>query len=144
MKKRIIIGAFVVLILITAILFLKTAIDSYNYDMDPDNGIDIMQGFGAAMAICLGGFVVFYELDLFYTVYYFVIKPKSVTKSILNVLSNLSLLLIFFTGDLADILYRYISEIFAEETIVTIVLFMIYMVLRCVYLIVSVMAVEDN
>ena len=85
------------LIVITSLLFIKGAIDSYNYDMDPANGVDILEGFGAVLTMMVGGFVVFYELDLFYTVYYFFIKPKTVAKSILNILSNLSLLLIFFS-----------------------------------------------
>ena len=76
MKKKIIIGIFSLLILITAIFFVAGAIVSYNYDMDPANGVDILEGFGAALTLIVGGLVVFYELDLFYTVYYFLIKPK--------------------------------------------------------------------
>ena len=74
-KKIIIISIFLTLIVITSFVFLKGAIDSYNYDMDPENDVDIMEGMGAAMLIALGGFVVFYELDLFYSTYYFFVKP---------------------------------------------------------------------
>ena len=88
MKKKIIICAFSALILITAIVFIVGAIQSYNYDMDPANGVDIFEGFGAVLIAVVGGFVVFYELDLFYTTYYFFIKPKTIAKSILNVFSN--------------------------------------------------------
>ena len=97
-KKTIIISIFLLLIVITSFAFIKGAIDSYNYDMDPANGVDIMEGMGAAMLIVLGGFVVFYETDLFYTVYYFFVEPKTVTRSVLNVGSNLALLLTFFCG----------------------------------------------
>ena len=96
MKKKIVICVFLTVILITAIFFIAAAIDSYNYDMDPANGVDILEGFGAVLAIMIGACVVFYELDLFYTVYYFLIKPKNIAKSILNILANASLLLVFF------------------------------------------------
>ena len=47
MKKKIIIGVFSLLILITAIVFIVGAMQSYNYDMYPANGVDIFEGFGA-------------------------------------------------------------------------------------------------
>lgn len=133
MKKRkiIIISIFLLLTVITSFLFIKSAIVSYNYDMNPVNGVDIMEGMGAAMLIVLGGFIVFYEFDLFYTVYYFFIKPKTITKSILNILSNVSLLLQFFVLCMA----RALS--IGEETNLAIALFFLYVVLRFVYLIVS-------
>ena len=118
MKKKIIICIFLTIILITAIFFIAAAIDSYNYGMNPANGVDIL----AVLAIMIGAFVVFYELDLFYTVYYFLIKPKTIAKSILNVLANLSLLLVFF-GDCY-------GDIFSEDYIAAIIVFAIYAVLR--------------
>ncbi len=136
MKRKIIVWTFLIVILITAITFLVGAIDSYNYDMDPSNGVDIFEGFGAVLTLGLGGFVVFYELDLFYTTYYFFIKPKSITKSILNILSNLSLLMSFFTDTIARFLCKYVSEIFEEEVIVFFSLLCIYVVLRAVYVVV--------
>ena len=122
MKKKIVICVFLTVILITAIFFIAAAIDSYNYDMDPANGVDILEGFGAVLAIMIGAFVVFYELDLFYTVYYFLIKPKTIVKSILNILANMSLLLIFF----AD----YYKNIFSEDVIAPLIVFATYVVLR--------------
>ena len=122
MKKKIIICIFLTIILITAIFFIAAAIDSYNYDMNPANGVDILEGFGAVLAIMIGAFVVFYELDLFYTVYYFLIKPKNIAKSILNILANASLLLIFF----AD----YYKNIFSEDVIAPLLVFAIYIALR--------------
>ena len=108
--------------MITAIFFIAAAIDSYNSDMNPANGVDILEGFGAVLAIMIGAFVVFYELDLFYTVYYFLIKPKTIAKSILNILANASLLLIFF----AD----YYKNIFSEDVIAPLLIFAIYIALR--------------
>ena len=96
-----------------------------------NNGVDIMEGMGAAMLIVLGGFIVFYELDLFYTVYYFFVKPKTIAKSMLNILSNVSLLAQFWVVRIA----RAVS--IREETNLAIVLFFAYVVLRSVYLIVS-------
>ena len=132
MKKIIIICAFSILILITAIAFIIGAIDSYNYDMDPNNGVDIFEGLGAVLITMVGGFVVFYELDLFYTTYYFFIKPKTKIKTILNILANFSLVLIF--------VYSHLSNIFMElrvYEITPVILFWIYGVLRIIYLFVS-------
>lgn len=132
MKKIIIICAFSILILITAIAFIIGAIDSYNYDMDPNNGVDIFEGLGAVLITMVGGFVVFYELDLFYTTYYFFIKPKTKIKTILNILANFSLVLIF--------VYSHLSNIFMElrvYEITPVILFWIYVVLRLIYLFVS-------
>lgn len=132
-KKKIIITAiFLALIALTAIYTVVSAVKSYQYDIDPANGADILGGIGSAMLIALGGFVVFYELDLFYTVYYFLIKPKTIAKSILNILSNVSLLLQFFVVRIAHALS------ISEETNLAIALFFIYVVLRFVYLIISI------
>ena len=122
MKKKRVICVFLTVILITTIFFIAVAIDSYNYEMDPANGVDILEGFGAVLAIMIGAFVVFYELDLFYTVYYFLIKPKTIVKSILNILANMSLLLIFF----AD----YYKNVFSEDVIAIFIVLTIYVVLR--------------
>ena len=122
MKKKIVICVFLTVILITTIFFIAAAIDSYKYDMDPANGVDILEGFGAVLAIMIGAFVVFYELDLFYTVYYFLVKPKTTAKSILNIFANVSLLLIFF----AD----YYKNVFSEDVIAIFIVLTIYVVLR--------------
>ena len=119
MKKKMVVGSFLALILITVIFFIIVAINTYNYEVAND---DIMVGLGAAMVLVVGGFVVFYELDLFYTVYYFLTKPKTIAKSILNILANASLLLIFF----AD----YYKNIFSEDVIAIFIVLTIYVVLR--------------
>ena len=122
MKKKILVGAFLLLVLITAIVFIVAAVDSYNYDMDPANGVDIMEGMDAAFLIIIGVFVVFYEIDLFCTAYYFLFKPKTITKNILNILANLSLLLVFFN--------EFYKDIFAEDVIAPLIVFVMYVVLR--------------
>ena len=132
MKKKIIIGVFSLLILITAIFFIFSAINSYNYDMDPNNGVDIFEGFGAVLIAVVGGFVVFYELDLFYTVYYFLIMPKTIAKSVVNILANLTLVIICFTDYISHFLFKYVSEIFGEEIILLLALIFTYIILRIV------------
>ncbi len=128
-KKIIVVCIFLTLITITAIFTVASAVKSYQYDMDPANGVDIMEGFDAVLTMMVGGFIVFYELDLFYTTYYFLIKPKTVTKSILNILSNLSLLLLFFS--------EFYADVFEEDVIAPLIVLMTYIVLRIVYFIVS-------
>jgi hypothetical protein len=92
MEKKLVIILFSLLILATAVFTLIAAADSYFYDMDPENGVDILEGFGAAILLALGGLAVLYESDLFYTVWYFVAKPKTVLRSVLNLFSNAALL----------------------------------------------------
>ena len=129
MKKKIIIGIFLLLIFITAIVSVIGAINTYKFEMAND---DLFVGLGAVMAFVVGGFAVFYELDLFYTVYYFFLKPKRISKSILNILSNVTLFLIFFSDDIAHTLYKHISDVFGEEIILLIILFLLYIVFRVV------------
>lgn len=124
MKKKIIIGVFLLLISVTVIPTAVVAIDSYRYEMDPANGVDIFEGFGACFAIIIGGFLVLYESDLFYTVYYFLIKPKSKAKTILNILSHLSLLSLFFS--------EYYCDIFKEDVIAPLIVFCVYIALRII------------
>ena len=135
-KKIIIVSIFLALITITAIYTVVSAVKSYQYDMDPANGVDILEGFGAILTVMAGGFVVFYELDLFYTVYYFFIKPKTVLKSILNILSNLSLLLIFFS--------KYYKNMFEEDVIAPLIVFFMYVVLRMICAIISTRDLEKK
>lgn len=145
-KKIIIISIFLALIVITSLFFIKGAIDSYNYDMDPANGIDIMEGMGAAFLILIGGLVVFYEIDLFYTVYYFFIRPKTLVKSIIVILSDLTLLLVLFSGNIIDFVRIYfpnIAESPFEEGIIPIGLVSIYFVLKIVSLMIGFNAEEE-
>ncbi len=128
-KKILIISFFVGLIVITLIGTVVSAVKSYQYDMDPANGVDILEGLGAVFCLLVGGFVAFYELDLFYTVYYFFIMPKAAARSILNILSNLSLLLLFFSN--------HYKNIFKEDAIAPLIVFAVYIVFRTAYFIVS-------
>ena len=134
MKKKIVIGSFLTLILITAIFFVAVAINAYSHEAATQ---DIMVGFGAGMLLIVGGLVVFYELDLFYTVYYFLVKPKTITKSILHILSNITLLLIFLSDHLAYILYINFN-VFKEDWLLPITLFLVYVAFRIACAIITV------
>ena len=129
MKKKIMICVFSILILITAIVFIIGAIQSYNYDIT-NNPDDKWVGFGSVLTLMVGGFVVFYEFDLFYTAYYFLIKPKTKAKSILNILANFTLVIMYFTDSISHFLFKYVSEIFGEEVILLFTLFFTYVILR--------------
>ncbi len=144
MRKKIIICIFLVLILATAIYSIKTAVDSYNYDIA--KGVDIFTGFGAALTIIIGGFVVFYELDLFYTVYYLFTKPIQLKQLILVLLSNLTLLLIFFSNSIIFFFRRHfpiILESRFEGGVIITVLFSIYAILKLVHLYIRCCPKED-
>ena len=128
MKKTIIICVFILLILFTAFGFVKGAIDSYNYDMDPNNGVDLLEGLGAVFALIIGAFVVLYELDLFYVVYYFCFKQKTVVKSVMNIAANLSFVLVFG--------FSLLSNVYMELRVyewLPVGLFGLYLVLRIIY-----------
>ena len=128
MKKRIIVSVFVLIILFTATVFVVGAISSYNADVKA--GFDKWVGFGAVVTLMVGGYVVFYEFDLFYTVYYFFIKPKTLAKSLLNIFSNFTLVAVFFTDSISYFLSQNVSKIFSEEITVSSILFCIYVILR--------------
>ena len=132
MKKYILVGAFFLVVLITATVFIIAAVDSYNYDMDPANGVDILEGVGAGLLIICGGLVVLCELDIFFTIYYFVVKPKTLSKSIFMILSQLMLLIVILSEDLANFLSKYVSDVFREESIVIAPIFFLYVVLRLI------------
>ena len=136
MKKKMLIDVFLLLVLITAIVFIIAAVKSYNFDMDPANGVDILEGVAAGILIVVGGLVILCELDIFFTVYYFLVKPKTLSKSIFMILSQLMVLIVIFSEDLARFLSQNVSDIFREEIIVIAPIFFLYVILRsiCVYI----------
>ena len=135
-KKIIITSIFLVLIAITAIYTITSAVLSYRYHMSLDNpDLQKWAGMGAAFILMVGGFIVFYESDLFYTVYYFIIRPKTVLKSIIVVLSNFTLILIFFSEKIADFVKIHFHKIVEgpyEDSIIPMGLFWIYVILKIV------------
>lgn len=128
--KKIIIYTFCLgLILCTVILSVAAAVSSYNYDIN--NSVDVFGGFGAAFYLMLGAFFVLYETDFFCTVHYFIFKPKTKLKTALNILSNLSLLLLFIYGYLIEV---YMELRKYESPLLAVALFLAYMILRTAYI----------
>lgn len=113
--KKIIIYTFCLgLILCTVILSVAASVSSYSYDIN--NSVDVFGGFGAAFYLMLGAFFVLYETDFFCTVHYFIFKPKTKLKTVLIILSNLSLLTLFIYGYLIEVymeLRKYESPLLA-------------------------------
>lgn len=124
-KKTIVALAFCALILATTIAFIVFAIDTYRMEMnDP---ADIWAGMGTVLVVFVGGFIVFYECDLFYTVYYLFFGQKRTVKTVLVILANITLLLIF--------VYSYLSDRYMElrkYEITPLVLFAVYIILKIV------------
>ena len=129
MKKKILIGSFFALILATVITTVYCAIRTYHYEVAHD---DLLIGLGAAMVVLIGGFAVIYELDLFYTLLYFLAKQKTVARSILNIASNATLLSVVFRNSIARFLSQHVLPAFREEWIVLLLLLLIYVVLRVI------------
>lgn len=128
--KKIIIYTFCLgLILCTVILSVAAAVGSYSYDIN--NSVDVFGGFGAAFYLMLGAFFVLYETDFFCTVHYFIFKPKTRLKTALNILSNLSLLLLFIYGYLIEV---YMELRKYESPLLAVALFLAYMILRTAYI----------
>lgn len=128
--KKIIIYTFtLVLILSTVILTVAAAVVSYSYDIN--NNADVLEGFGAVIYLMLGAFFVLYETDFFCTVHYFIFKPKTRLKTALNILSNLSLLLLFIYGYLIEV-YTELRKY--ESPLLAVALFLAYMILRSAYI----------
>ena len=128
--KKIIIYTFCLsLILCTVILSVAAAVSSYSYDIN--NSVDVFGGFGAAFYLMLGAFFVLYETDFFCTVHYFIFKPKTKLKTALNILSNLSLLILFIYGYLIEV---YMELRKYESPLLAVALFLAYIILRIAYI----------
>ena len=135
-KKIIVITVFSISILITLILFASWVMQALSYDMYSNNEFDIGEGVFGFVLIIIGGIVVFYELDLFYTVYYFLIKTKTKIQSILNIIANLTLV-VTIVRILTLSIFSDSLLLFDEVVVSPIDLFLIYFVLRIIYFIVS-------
>lgn len=128
--KKIIIIIFTVLIIATVTVSVIGAISSYRYDMDPANGVDLLEGIGAVLILVLGGLAVFYEFDLFFTIYYFVARPKTKLRTALNIIAHLCLISTVFCNGIARLLS------ISEEIIVFGICALAYIILRSVYLLI--------
>ena len=137
-KKTIVITVFSVLIFITLILFASLLRQALSYDVAYPNGVyDLGAGVLVLVLVIVGGNVVLYEFDLFYTICYFLIKTKTKIRSILNILSNLTLVIVL-ARVLALSIFADGLALFDEVVASPLDLFFIYVVLRIIYFIVSI------
>ena len=63
MKKTLVVAVFLLLMVATAVWTVIAAIDSYRFDMDPANGVDILEGLGAVLVVIVGGLIVLYDQE---------------------------------------------------------------------------------
>ena len=130
--RVVLICLFVALIATTAGVTLHAAIESYRYDMDPANGVDMLEGFAAAFLLMIGGFIAVCELELFFVVYYVLMQKKTVAKTFFNIVCPLCLLMICACAAWDNTLLRAIpDEIIAPLVVVT---FFLHGLMRLLYL----------
>lgn len=127
-KKIIVSLIFCVLIFATMIYFIvSAAVTQHAESKDP--AIDILEGLAATIVVVVGGFIVLYECDLFYTVYYLLFGQKRKAKTVLVILANLTLIMIFIYSYLSD---RYMG--LRKYGIIAFILFAVYIVFKIVAL----------
>lgn len=127
-KKIIVSLIFCVLIFATMIYFIvSAAVTQHAESKDP--AIDILEGLAATIVVVVGGFIVLYECDLFYTVYYLLFGQKRKAKTVLVILANITLIMIF--------IYSYLSARYMglrKYEIIVFILFSVYIVFKIVAL----------
>ena len=127
-KKIIVSLIFCVLIFATMIYFIvSAAVTQHAESKDP--AIDILEGLEATIVVIIGGFIVLYECDLFYTVYYLLFGQKRKAKTVLVILANITLIMIFIYSYLSD---RYMG--LRKYEIIAFILFAVYIVFKIVAL----------
>ena len=136
MKKKIIVSVFTFLIFATALFFVVPVIRDLLSSARPTEGIQRIAG---AFGLVLGGIVIFYELDLFYTVYSLVVKNPSPVRAVFLVLSHGALLLAFLARPLCTILRDDFPGILAWDEKATFLFLGLYALLRAFGLLASVM-----
>jgi len=133
-KKAIVIGFFGVLIALTVIstfqIVSQARDEAHQKAMMGASGSEI--GLGEGIAVVVGVIVVLCELDLFFTAYYFLAKPRTAAKSRAMLISHLMVLLVIFSGKINHFLFLYVSEIFREDFIFIFPLFFLYVISRLV------------
>lgn len=127
-KKIIVSLIFCTLILATMIYFIVSATETQRAE-SKDPAIDILEGLAATIVVVVGGFIVLYECDLFYTVYYLLFRQKRKAKTVLVILANVTLIMIF--------IYSYLSARYMglrKYEIIVFILFSVYIVFKVIAL----------
>ena len=132
MKKKITIGIFVLLLLLTVIAFVVIAVNVYNSEIVDPSGLEIHEDGVAIFILIVGGFVLLGETDLFFTLYYFLVKKKTQAKTRAMIFSHLAIFILLLSDLLSRFLGLYVSRIFGEEIIVIATAFFIYVTTRVI------------
>lgn len=135
-KKYITASVFCALMLLTAVFFLIAGIDVYRTEMEQSPN-ESFAGMGAAILAVIGIYILICELNLFVTVCYFLFSRKTTARTVLSILSSLTLVLIGIydpVSGVCTVLRRY-EAIFC-------ILLVVYVLLRSIYWVVW--AVTDN
>ena len=136
MKRKVIIGAFSAIILLTVAASVIIPMIAYGIDRNHDDKFAVL---GLFMLLMIGAFFVLYELELFCTVYYFFLKPRTLVRSVLSLLSTLSLTsVLVYTG------LPFVIPLFRFYEIIPCILFVIYIVLRCSYLVTTQCSIKEK
>lgn len=135
-KKYITASVFCALMLLTAVFFLIAGIDVYRTEMEQSPN-ESFAGMGAAILAVIGIFILICELNLFVTVCYFLFSRRTTARTVLSILSTLTLVLIGIyepVSGVCTVLRRYEAIICG--------LLVAYVLLRSIYWVVW--AVTDN
>ena len=135
-KKYITASVFCALMLLTAVFFLIAGIEVYRTEME-QYPHEAFAGMGAAILAVICIFLLIWELNLFVTVCYFLFSRKTTARTLLSILSSLTLVLIGIydpVSGVCTVLRRY-EAIFC-------ILLVAYVLLRSIYW--TVWAVTDN
>lgn len=101
-KKAILIGVFLLLMLATVISACILAEVAYREEVANCTYELKYCGFPSLAILFYGALLTLYELDLLVTLYYFLFSQKKLARTILNVLSNLSLVLALLYNPLSE------------------------------------------
>ncbi len=135
-KKYITASVFCALMLLTAVFFLIVEIEVYRTEME-QYPREALAGMGAAILAVIGIYILTCELNLFVTVCYFLFSRKTIARTVLSILSSLTLVLI----GVYDPVSRVCTVLRRYEAIIC-GLLVVYVLLRSLYW--TVWAASDN
>ena len=124
-KKKIVTLCIFLALLLFSILF--TIVQTVNVLRSQNSGL--LGGIDSSVVILFGQIVILYQLDFFYTLFYFLFKPKTTAKTVLNLLSTVSFSLAFILWNLFG---RY--PVLTKYDAIPVILFCVFATFRCVYI----------
>lgn len=141
MKRRKIITCCVFGAAILATIMLTTvgAVVTYQNEVEND---DFFVGLGAAIVVILGGMAVFCESDLFFTVNYFLFKPKNTARTAFCILSDLFLVLTIAYTFFSEFLTRFM--VLRKYEFVPLILFGFFVIFRIVFFVMPMISGNED